>query len=538
MRFDVISVFPEFFDVLNLSLVGKARDRGLFSVHVHDLRDWTHDVHRTVDDAPFGGGAGMVMKPDVWAEAIDAVTENSAASVANAVAASAAENTAAENTAGLAAALAPSTAALAPSAEPSGENVQPIVLAIPTPSGIPLRQATCEQLARTASRIVIACGRYEGIDVRVAQYYERQAGVQVLEYSLGDYVLNGGEIAAVALIEAVTRLLPGMVGNPESLAEESHGADGLLEYPAFTHPADFRGLTVPEVLRSGNHGAVARWRKNEAIARTASRRPDILRKLATSKLDKHDRAALAAHWYFAERLPDRSFAPTLTQMQIRKAQPTEAQAISELAARTFPDAAPSYLRAADVQAFISQELQPQNFAQLLADPRHNMLVVVERCDSGGAPTGELVGYTWTIIPDGAGVAGAEQGAPVDFVTADGVARSGPLMYLEKVYLDRPWRGSGMMKQLMDVTLRELRALLRERAQVPASLITETQVPASPSASPVPAAPYLWLGTNHANKRAQRAYARYGFEVSGTREFYVGEQLNNDLTMALRLDMAQ
>lgn len=240
MRIDIMTVFPEFFSVLDVSLVGKARQRGLLSIDVHDVRNWTTDVHRTVDDTPFGGGAGMVMKPDVWGRAIDEVRSYTDAQAT-------------------------------------------CVLAIPTPSGEPLTQQKCYELAQTA-HMIIACGRYEGIDSRVAQYYAEQPNVVVYEYSLGDYVLNGGEVAATALVEAVGRLVPGMVGNPQSLVEESHGKSGLLEYPVYTRPAEFRGIPVPEVLTSGNHQAVDRWRRDRASERTAQRRPDMIARL--TDLDK------------------------------------------------------------------------------------------------------------------------------------------------------------------------------------------------------------------------------------------------------------
>jgi len=227
VRFDIVSVFPEFFAVLDLSLIGKARERGILDIAVHDLRDWTDDPHRSVDDTPFGGGAGMVMRPDVWGAALD---------------------------------------------DTLGDDG---VLAVPTPSGTPLTQRMCEDLA-AVGHIVLACGRYEGIDARVADHYE-ESGVRVVRYSLGDYVLNGGEVAAVALVEAVGRLVPGLVGNPESLVEESHGAAGLLEYPVYTRPARWRGLDVPAVLTSGDHGKVARWRRDRALEVTAGRRPDSAR---------------------------------------------------------------------------------------------------------------------------------------------------------------------------------------------------------------------------------------------------------------------
>ncbi|WP_084040407.1 tRNA (guanosine(37)-N1)-methyltransferase TrmD [Demequina sp. NBRC 110053] len=225
MRIDVVTIFPEFFQVLDVSLLGKARARELVAAHVHDLRDWTSDVHGTVDDAPFGGGAGMVMKPDVWGRALDEV--------------------------------------MLPGAH----------LVIPSPAGVPFTQAMAASLAGE-EQLVFACGRYEGIDARVAEHYA-DAGFRVSEVSLGDYVLNGGEVAAYAMIEAVTRLIPGFMGNAQSIVEESH-SDGLLEYPSYTRPSSWRGLEVPDVLLSGHHGRVQEWRREQQLERTRERRPDLL----------------------------------------------------------------------------------------------------------------------------------------------------------------------------------------------------------------------------------------------------------------------
>jgi tRNA (guanine37-N1)-methyltransferase len=224
MRIDVVSIFPGYLAPLELSLPGRARAGGLLDLRVHDLRDWTHDRHRTVDDAPYGGGAGMVMRPEPWGEALDAL------------------------------------------------GVDGATLVVPTPSGLPFTQALARDLA-TRERLVLACGRYEGIDQRVVDHYRGRT--EVLEVSLGDFVLNGGEVAALAVIEAVVRLLPGFMGNAESLVEESH-EDGLLEYPVFTRPPSWRGLDVPPVLLSGDHGAVAAWRHEQRVRRTAQRRPDLL----------------------------------------------------------------------------------------------------------------------------------------------------------------------------------------------------------------------------------------------------------------------
>ncbi|OIQ82202.1 tRNA (guanine-N(1)-)-methyltransferase [mine drainage metagenome] len=265
MRVDVLTIFPEYLAPLDLSLVGKARSAGILDVRVHDLRDWTTDRHRTVDDTPFGGGAGMVMRPDVWGSALDDVL-------------------------GLDRVVDGAT----PSEDPLAA---PARLLIPTPSGTPLDQRTAEALARE-SHLVIACGRYEGIDARVAEHYRQVAvehgGVTVSEFSLGDYVLNGGEVAALVLIEAVARLLPGVVGNPRSLDEESHGSSGLLEYGVYTKPPTWRGLDVPEVLLSGHHARIERWRRDEALRRTAERRPEILERADPGAFDPLDRNLLGS----------------------------------------------------------------------------------------------------------------------------------------------------------------------------------------------------------------------------------------------------
>ncbi|HEX5729537.1 tRNA (guanosine(37)-N1)-methyltransferase TrmD [Microbacterium sp.] len=229
MRIDVVSIFPSFFDVLEVSLLGKARGRGLLDVRVHDLRMWAHDRHRTVDDTPYGGGAGMVMKPEPWGEALDAIAAD------------------------------------------AGSGSHPIFI-FPSPAGELFTQATARELAQR-DHLVFGCGRYEGIDERVFAHAASLGEVRLV--SLGDYVLNGGEVAAMAMIEATARLIPGVVGNPESLVEESH-EDGLLEYPSYTKPADWRGLGVPPVLLSGNHGAIAAWRREQQLERTRDRRPDLL----------------------------------------------------------------------------------------------------------------------------------------------------------------------------------------------------------------------------------------------------------------------
>jgi tRNA (guanine37-N1)-methyltransferase len=224
VRLDYLTIFPDYLAPLGLSLAGKAVEQGLVEVHVHDLRDWTHDRYRTVDDTPYGGGAGMVMRPEPWGEAFDALSLDGA------------------------------------------------TLVVPTPAGRRFSQALARELA-SRPRLVFACGRYEGIDQRVLDYAATRA--EVVEVSLGDYVLNGGEVAALAVTEAVVRLLPGFMGNPESIVEESH-EHGQLEHPVYTRPPSWRGLDVPGVLQSGDHAAITAWRAEQSLRRTALRRPDLV----------------------------------------------------------------------------------------------------------------------------------------------------------------------------------------------------------------------------------------------------------------------
>lgn len=238
MRIDVITIFPDYFGSLSLSLIGKARTSGLLDLEVHDLRTWTSDVHRTVDDTPYGGGPGMVMRPEPWGQALDAVGAGT--------------------------------------------------LIVPSPAGKPFTQADAGELA-SLDHLIFACGRYEGIDQRVVD--DAAARMPVREVSLGDYVLFGGEVAVIVIMEAVTRLLPGVLGNADSLTEESHAA-GLLEAPVYTKPAAWRGLDVPDILRSGDHGRIARWRRDQSLLRTAARRPDMMAAYPLDFLDKTDRKTL------------------------------------------------------------------------------------------------------------------------------------------------------------------------------------------------------------------------------------------------------
>jgi tRNA (guanine37-N1)-methyltransferase len=243
VRIDVVTIFPSYLAPLREALLGRAIERGLLELGVHDLRRWTHDVHQAVDDSPYGGGPGMVMRPQVWGEALDEVL--------------------------------------------AGE---PARLVVPTPAGRPFTQATARAWAGEP-RLVFACGRYEGIDQRVLDDAARR--VPVDEVSIGDYVLVGGEVAVLAMVEAVARLLPGVLGNPRSAAEDSF-SDGLLEGPAYTRPEVWRGLAVPEVLRGGNHAMIDRWRRDRALERTMARRPDLVEALPEDALDDADRALLAS----------------------------------------------------------------------------------------------------------------------------------------------------------------------------------------------------------------------------------------------------
>ena len=262
LRIDIVTIFPEYFDSpLRVSLIGKAVARGDIEFRLHDLRRWATDVHRTVDDVPFGGGPGMVMKPDVWGDALDEIAGRDGG-------------------------------------RPGGEL--PARLVVPTPSGVPFGQ---DMAARYAAepRLIFACGRYEGIDGRVVD--EMRTRMPVDEVSIGDYVLAGGEVAALVMVEAVGRLLPGVLGNAYSAGDDSFGGDagpagsmrGLLEGPVYTRPRTWREREVPEVLLSGNHAAIARWRRDMALRRTAAYRGDLVARL--QDLDAHDRRVLAESGY-------------------------------------------------------------------------------------------------------------------------------------------------------------------------------------------------------------------------------------------------
>lgn len=227
MKIDAFTIFPDYLAPLKLSLLGKAQEKGIVDISIHDLRSFTSDNHNTVDDTPYGGGAGMVMLPEVWGEAIDSVLR---------------------------------------------DDSDIIIL---TPAGVPFSQRVAEEFSQR-SHLLFACGRYEGIDDRVRQHYEsdeyQTRGIRVHEISIGDYVLGGGEVATMVMVEAITRLMPGVLGNPSSLSEESHNDEGWVEYPNFTKPAQWRGISVPEILLSGNHGEIAKWRESQATLRAKKNR--------------------------------------------------------------------------------------------------------------------------------------------------------------------------------------------------------------------------------------------------------------------------
>lgn len=227
MKIDAFTIFPDYLAPLKLSLLGKAQEKGIVDISIHDLRSFTSDNHNTVDDTPYGGGAGMVMLPEVWGKAIDSVLR---------------------------------------------DDSDIIIL---TPAGVPFTQRVAEEFSQR-SHLLFACGRYEGIDDRVRQHYEsdeyQTRGIRVHEISIGDYVLGGGEVATMVMVEAITRLMPGVLGNPSSLSEESHNDEGWVEYPNFTKPALWRGISVPEILLSGNHGEIAKWRESQATLRAKKNR--------------------------------------------------------------------------------------------------------------------------------------------------------------------------------------------------------------------------------------------------------------------------
>ncbi|NMW46093.1 tRNA (guanosine(37)-N1)-methyltransferase TrmD [Mobiluncus curtisii] len=479
MRFQILTIFPEFFEVLGLSLLGKAAQNGVLSWDVTNLRDFTDDPHRSVDDTPYGGGAGMVMRADIWGKAIDAARDR----------------------------LRDQSAGSDPENRPTDLVNPKTILAIPTPSGIPLTQAKVREIAAHADNVIIACGRYEGIDSRVASHYndpQLYPDLEVFEYSLGDYVLNGGEIAAVALIEAVGRLLDGMVGNPESLVEESYEGTGLLEYPCYTRPEIWRDLAVPEVLKGGNHAAIEAWRRERAIEKTCSRRPDLLASLDVGLLSKRGREKLASlGWLYVspqdlEAIGLSRLCETrgiggaqkdtadllLVPLRIRQPNREEALALSALGSETFPLACPAYLSNDAIAQFVAVEFDTTAVKARLNTPQENRYWVAEL-------GGELVGYTY-----------AKVGLDESEVDQAGIVAGDA--YLSKCYVREALHSTGLSGALLEVAVQDL---------------------ASTSD-----APGVCLGTSIYNKRAQKFYKHHGFRRIGKRTFTVGDVQNQDVVM--------
>lgn len=431
MRFDLISIFPQYFDVLDLSLIGKAQHREVVDIRVHDLRGWAHGRHRSVDDTPAGGGAGMVMRPDVWKQAIDAVLQPGA------------------------------------------------LLAVPTPSGKPLGQRDLERMAHKP-QIIVACGRYEGMDARVVEHY-RGRGVDVFEFSLGDYVLNGGEVAALALVEGVSRLIPGVVGNPESLTEESHSREGLLEYPVYTQPPQWEGLEVPQVLRGGNHQKIRRWRRDQALLRTTERRPDMVESLMSDEriaLDRRD-CEVIARGGIHPRLKKGSLTFELCGER-------DLGEVAALAAATFPLACPPHTTPEEIADFVAANLSVEALVQ---------------CQSRGAritacrlhPGGRIIGYAL-----------AEKAPPDDLQSVAPGA-----FYLSKLYVDPTQHGTGVSGALLEFCLQDALEAWSSRSAV--------------------------LGTNRHNRRAARFYRAHSFKKVGQRRFQVGGREHSDIVFARDLD---
>jgi len=449
-RVDVVSIFPDYLAPLDLSLIGKARASGLVDLRVHDLREQAHDRHRTVDDAPFGGGAGMVMRPDVWERAIEATASHRPEDVGDV----------------------------------GDIDDRALVVLVPTPSGRPLTQAFAQELADELGagedvRAVVACGRYEGIDARLVPALRERPDVRrVVEFSLGDFVLNGGEVAALALLEAVVRLLPGVLGNPESVVEESFSHEAVLEYPVFTRPASWDGRDVPSVLLSGDHGAVARWRRAQSLIRTVERRPELVARL--DGLDAADLATLAA----VGVVPGRH-GRLLGPVAVRRAVVGEEALVADLAATTFALACPDPTTMADIRAHVAAHLSPRAFEAHLRSDDDAVLLA---CDVGDVPLGYAMVRTGPPSGD----------APVH----DGVGAE-----LSKCYVLPRAQGSGAARALVTAAARHARAA---------------------------GADHLWLGVNAANAAAIAFYTRSGFAVVGERTYRVGEVDHHDHVMVREL----
>ncbi|MFV8129786.1 tRNA (guanosine(37)-N1)-methyltransferase TrmD [Streptomyces syringium] len=273
MRLDIVTIFPEYLEPLNVSLVGKARARGQLDVRIHDLREWTHDRHNTVDDTPYGGGPGMVMKPEPWGEALDSIIESGSGSGDSHDGSADASGDGSADASG-------------------GADARP-VLVVPTPSGKPFTQQLAVELSEKPW-LVFTPARYEGIDRRVIEEYGDRLDVR--EVSIGDYVLAGGEAPVLVMVEAIARLLPGVLGNAESHRDDSFAPGAmadLLEGPVYTKPPQWRGRGIPDVLLSGHHGKIARWRRDEAFRRTVENRPDLIHRADPAAFDKKDRETLS-----------------------------------------------------------------------------------------------------------------------------------------------------------------------------------------------------------------------------------------------------
>ena len=472
MRFDLVTIFPEYFEPLNLSLLGKAQEDGNLEIHTHNLRDWASGKHLAVDDSPAGGGAGMVMRADVWGRAVDDLlgVELPVPAVGN----------------------------------------PRRVVAVPTPSGTPLKQSTLEDLA-DASQIIVACGRYEGIDARVADFYrDSETDVEVLEFSLGDYVLNGGEVAALALVEGVSRLLSGVIGNPESLVEESHSESGLLEYPVFTQPRSWREIDIPEVLRSGNHALINRWRRDQALRRTARRRPDMVWELVARPrdergrpegLDSKDLQALAAFGYLLVPEPGRVTFEALTPVEGTSSPlpDKQYQAVAQTAANTFPLACPPGTPEDAISDFIRENLSAQTLRSNVEDEGARICVARVK-----PPTPPWVNPSELGVDEDAQIAAYTLILPT--VPEDLVGDLDAPVYLSKCYTEAQFHGSGISAALVDFALRDAEAAWGPRPVV--------------------------LGTNVGNKRATRFYRNLGFRKFGTRIFEVGGTLHHDNVFVL------
>lgn len=433
MRFDLVSIFPQFFDVLDLSLMGKAKESGALTIAVHDLRDWTEDRHRTVDDTPYGGGAGMVMRADIWGKAIDDIVADSGCRV----------------------------------------------LAVPTPSGKPLTQEDVRKLAR-ADQIMVACGRYEGIDQRVVDHYRSAGDLDVFEYSIGDYVLNGGEVAGLVLVESIARLLDGFMGNPESLTEESFEGN-VVEYPTYTRPAQWRGLDVPEVLQGGNHAAIDAWRRAKSLERTARVRPDLIRQTDPQSLSTADREVLARYGWLAAR-----DASQWDHVTVRPATLNDVEGIAHVAAVTFPDACPPEVTVEAQREHIENNLSEGVIASWINSPRHRVMVADFH--------GQIAAYTMVEL--------FEPGEGPDDVPHD-IIEPAPT-YFSKIYTLPQWRGSGLSGAIFEAAIDDAR---------PHAFGTQ-----------------MVLGTNAGNKRARKFYRRHGWQTIGRRTFMVAGIENEDVVM--------